>query len=190
MRSPTSAKVAAALDRLARANRSQRQLAATRHGLSPLQVELITILADGVPPEPSVGMLAAEVAVRQPTATDSLRALADKGLVSRRHDPTDRRRATFELTATGRRLATDLRRADVAVAAAIAELPDDVQAATLETLLSVIARLVATGTIDVARTCLTCHFHEPDGAGHRCTLLGVDLPAADLRVNCGEHRAA
>jgi DNA-binding MarR family transcriptional regulator len=185
-----AAKVAAALDRLARARRLERQSTATRHGLTPLQLDLLTTLADGPPPEPTVGLLATEVAVTQPTATDSLRALADKALVERRPDPADRRRSTIELTAAGRRLARELSLGDDHLTAAIAALPTAVQEATLEALLSLIARLVDTGAIDVARTCYTCRYHRFDGTTHHCALLETDLPTAELRVNCPDHEAA
>lgn len=181
-------RIAVALDRLARATRLQRQDLATRYGLSPLQVDLLTVLADGQPPEPLVGLLATEVGVTQPTVTDSLRALQRKGLVERRRDLGDRRRARVGLTPAGRRFVDEV----VVVAQddlvdAVADLPRSVQEATLETLLTLIAGLVDTGAITVARTCLTCHYHRQDAGTHRCVLLGIDLPPGHLRVNCPEH---
>lgn len=152
--------------------------------------ELLATLADGPPPEPYVGLLATQVAVSQPTATDSLRALADKGLIQRHSDPSDRRRSMVEFTSAGRRLTRDLARVDDDLIAAISVLPTEVQEATLETLLMLIDRLVDTGAIDVARTCLTCRHHQTDGATHRCTLVGTDLPTAELRINCPDHDAA
>ena len=184
------AKVASAVERLARARRSESQAVATRHGLTTLQLDLLGVLAHGPPPDPSVGRLAAEVGVTQPTATDSLRTLVDKGLAERRRDPADGRRSTIELTGAGRRLAEEVARADDQLVTAVASLPPDVQEAALEALLAIIARLVHTGAIDVARTCLTCHHHRQDGATHHCTLLDIELPPAELRVNCPDHRAA
>lgn len=183
---PLPTRVAAALDRIARARRVRRQAVATRHGLTPLQVELLTTLAGGPPPPPQVGLLAAEVGVAQPTATDSVRALERKGLVGRGGG----RRPALALTAAGRLLAEDLALADQDLVRAVEALPAAAQAATLEALLTLISRLVETGAVTVARTCLTCRFHEHDGAVHRCTLLGADLPPADLRVNCPEHELA
>ena len=76
------------------------------------------------------------------------------------------------------------------LAEAIGQLPQQVQEATLEALLTVIARLVDDGTITVARTCITCRFHRHDGVSHHCNLLGIDLPTRELRVNCPEHQPA
>lgn len=185
-----AAKVAAALDRLARARRIHRQAIATDHGLTPLQVELLVAIADGPPPAPLVGLLATELGVAQPTVTDSLRALERKGLVARHRDATDARRAPARLTATGRAVVREVARGDADLADAIEALPVATQTGTLETLLGLIAHLVDTGAITVARTCLTCRHHEHDGVTHRCTLLGAALTPAELRVNCPEHAAA
>lgn len=187
---PLASKVATALDRLARARRIQRQAIATRQGVTPLQVELLTTLADGPPPPPLVGMLATEIGVAQPTITDSLRALERKGLVERHLDSDDARRTATRLTGAGRALVRDARAADADLVAAIGALPPGEQAVLLETLLGLIGRLVESGAITVARTCLTCRHHEYDGVTHHCTLLAADLAPAELRVNCPEHAAA
>ncbi|MCC7076855.1 MAG: winged helix-turn-helix transcriptional regulator [Acidimicrobiia bacterium] len=183
-------KVLAALDRLARAHRINRQANAGAHGLSPLQVELLTTLAEGPPPRAHVGPLAAEIGVTQPTATDSLASLEQKGLVTRRRDTADSRRTSCQLTPAGRRLARNLDRADTGFVTAIEALPRDTQADMLEALLNLIAHLVGTGAIAISRTCFTCHHYQRKGTTHTCTLIGADLAAADLRVNCPEHQPA
>lgn len=181
-------KVVAALDRLARGQRSFRQSMASRYGITPLQVELLSVLAEGPPPVPQIGLLAAELGVTQPTVTDSVRALELKFLVERRTDSADRRRTTVVLTPTGRRLAAELATADTELADAVRSLDRPSQEAALETVLTLIRHLVDTGTISVARTCFTCRFHQRSDTGEsRCTLLELDLPPAELRVNCAEH---
>lgn len=181
-------RVVGALDRLARGLRAHRQAVATRHHLSPLQLELLAVVAAGPPPEPLGGTLARELAVSQPTVTDSLRALVDKGLVARTPDPADRRRTLVSVTPAGAALADQLTAADRTVRDAIGALDPARQGELLDALLDVIARFVDAGVIDVARTCTTCHHHRrrPDG-GHHCTLLGTDLTPVELRVNCPEH---
>ncbi len=183
-------KVAAALDRIARVTRTERQAFATDAGVTPLQLDLLQVIADGAPPSPSIGRLADEVAVTQPTATDSIRALVDKGLVVRITDPEDRRRTRIEITPSGRLLVAAGARSPGAVSAAVAALAPARQAEVLEVLLALIAGLVDQGLVGVARTCLTCCHHRLVGSTHRCLLLAAELTSAELRVNCPEHRAA
>jgi len=182
-----AARVGAALERLGRARRIHRQGVATAHGLTPLQLDLLATLADGPPPLPYVGELAAELGVAQPTVTDSLNALVRKGLVRRRRDDADARRSLLTLTRGGDRVVAEIRRVDADVACAVEALPAPVQAATLEALLTVLAGLVDAGTVTVARTCFTCRHHRQRGAAHRCALLDCALPSSELRVNCPEH---
>lgn len=183
-------KIVAALDRLARGRRSHRQSLAWDRDLSPLQVEVLLVLADGLPPRPTVGLLAVELGVTQPTVTDSVQALAAKGLVVRSPDPADRRRSLVALTPGGRRVVTAVRAAEASLAADVSALPEEHQTAVLESLLELIAGQLRAGVIDVARTCGTCMFFEDDGEVRRCALLDVVLEPADLRVNCPEHRVA
>jgi DNA-binding MarR family transcriptional regulator len=187
---PVADKIVAAIDRLARGQRAHRQVVATAHRLSPLQLELLATVGSGLPAEPTVGQLARELAVAQPTVTDSVRTLEGKGLLARESDPTDRRRSRVTLTAAGAALVDQLQAGDRNLVDAVSGLGDARQGQLLEGLLDLIAAMVHHGVIDVARTCTTCQHHRlsPDGT-HHCTLLQVDLPAASLQVNCPEHLA-
>ncbi len=183
--SDPAAKLAAALGQLARARRMHRQELATRHGVSPLQLDVLTMLADGQPPEPTVGLLARELGVAQPTLTDAVIALERKGLV-RREPELAPRRTLVRLTAEGVLLTGD----PDPIADAARTLAPQARDAALEAALTLIARLVDDGVITVARTCLTCRFHERGAEGSRCDLLGIPLRRSDLRVNCPEHEPA
>lgn len=184
------AKVVVALDRIARGMRSHRQAVASGAGITVLQAELLRTLADGQPPPAFAGPLAVELGVSQPTVSDSLAALERKGYIRRVETPQDRRRSTFLLTAAGTRLAADLASLDQALLTGVARLADPAQDELLAILLSLIACLLDSGALAVARTCPTCQFFDEAGAGPRCALLQVDLAPSDLRVNCPEHQPA
>lgn len=186
--SSPAAKIVAALDRLSRAQRSHRQATASRLGLTPLQADLLTILADGAPPEPEVGRLAAELGVAQPTVTDALVALERKGLIRREAHHGDRRRSVTRLTSKGENMATQVAAGDGALVAAVAGLDLEDQAAAVRTLVGLISRYLESGVITVARTCLTCRHHSRANDGsHYCALLDTALAQPELRVNCPEH---
>ncbi len=187
-----AAKLVVALDRLARAQRQHRQTAASRLGLTPLQAELLSLLAAGPPPAHVVGELARELGVRQPTLTDSASALERKGLIVRRRLANDRRRTGLALTAAGHELASELSRSQAELIEALAGLAAEECTSTYVAVLGVIKRLVDSGIIEVARTCLTCRYFAPatETAGRHCTLLDMPLPDEALRVDCPEHEPA
>ncbi len=183
-------KLVEALDRLARARRAHRQHVATTQQLSPLQADLVTTLHDGPPPEPVVGRLARELAVAQPTVTDSLRTLERKGLLTRALDPDSRRRTLVRLTPAGTKAADQILDADQALLRVVHGLEVAHQERILEGLLDLIASFVDAGVIDVARTCTTCRHHQlRSDSSHHCSLLDVTLSSSELRVNCAEHAA-
>ncbi|WP_396658173.1 MarR family winged helix-turn-helix transcriptional regulator [Microbacterium sp.] len=183
--SAPGAKLATALEQLARARRMRRQALATARGVSPLQLDVLTVLAAGAPPEPTIGLLARELGVAQPTITDAVAALERKGHVVREGRP-GTRHVLVRATAAGR----ELGEAEDPLAQAAGRLEPELRDAALEAALTMIAALVDDGTITVARTCLTCRFHRRDDVGSHCDLLKVPLPPGDLRVNCPEHRSA
>jgi DNA-binding MarR family transcriptional regulator len=145
-------------------------------------------LSAGDPPAPVVGLLARELGVSQPTVTDSLRALEEKQLITRHRHITDARRVSATLTPAGALLVAEIAAGDRELIDAVSGLDRARQEALLGSTLALISRLVESGFISVARTCLTCHYHQLDGATHRCALLDIALGPADLRVNCPEHR--
>jgi hypothetical protein len=66
----------------------------------------------------------------------------------------------------------------------------------LRILIKLIRRLQSDGQIVPQRLCVTCvHFqpnaHPGDPAGpHHCAYVNAPLGETDLRIDCGEHRAA
>jgi len=180
-------KIVTALDRLGRATRAHRQAVATGTGLTPLQVELLRVLADGEPPEPRIGLLAAELDVRQPTVTDALQALGRKGLISQHAAPHDGRQRHVRLTGSGTAVAAELAAADDILSECVAGLPEREQATALRVLLDLIGSLVDGGVLTVARICPTCTYYRDEGRVPYCALLQADLDPPSLRVNCPDH---
>lgn len=179
-------KVLVAVERLGRALRSARQQAATRHGLSRLGLDVVETLSDGRARR--VGELAAELGLSQPTLSDAIATLDQRGLLSRRSDPTDRRSALVSLSDEGTTLSAEIDRDLAALREAEAGSPAD-RATTLHVLLGEIERLHRAGVITVDRSCLTCrHYHASREETALCRLLDAPLDLADLRVDCPEHQ--
>ncbi|WP_121433269.1 MarR family winged helix-turn-helix transcriptional regulator [Actinomadura pelletieri] len=177
-----------ALERLTVAYRAFGQQVAGAERLSPLQAQLLALLAAGPPPEARVDALHRELQVSQPTVSDAITALISKGLVTRHPDSTDRRRHRLSLTPAGRETADGIAARRGELVSVVDALPVEVRETVLNSLLILIERFHRAGIIAVARTCLTCRFHELHGGDHHCALLNMHLDAGDLRVNCPEHQ--
>ncbi|MFI9505368.1 MarR family transcriptional regulator [Nocardia sp. NPDC052566] len=184
-----SEKTIDALERLSVAYRTFAQQAATAQGLSQLQVQLLAALAAGPPPAPSVDALRRELQLSQPTVSDAVASLIAKGLITRRPDPSDRRRQRLVPTDAGHKVAKAIAADRQQLISAVDHLPPADRDRILESLLTLIAELHRENIITIARTCLTCRFHRSNTETHHCDLLEMPLTPADLRVNCPEHQS-
>jgi DNA-binding MarR family transcriptional regulator len=89
--------------RLARHLDRARRSAFAEHGLEPWEFDVLAALRRGGPPyELSPGRLLASTMVTSGTMTARVDKLVDRGLVSRRPDPHDRRGVLVRLTGPGR----------------------------------------------------------------------------------------
>ena len=138
-------KFLAAVERLGRAVRVARQEVATTHGVSLLGLSVIERLADA--DALRVGQLAADLAVTQPTMSDAIAALVDKGLVHRGPDPLDGRARVLWLSPAGRDLAERAAGELAPLMEADRETSDDDQARALRVVLEEIHRLQQAGVL-------------------------------------------
>src|SRR3546814_10960712 len=104
-------------------------------------------------------MIATEIAVTQPTASDAVAALVRKGYVEKLPDPDDARAARLHPTDSGKRLASEVAVWPDALLGAVEMLDDGERAAFLKGLTKMIGALQTRGTIPVQRMCVSCaHF--------------------------------
>ncbi len=204
-----NAKVVAALERLGAALRGLLRAEARKHGLSPIQLQILIQIGQRASDE-QVGALAARFDVTPPTVSDAVASLAAKGLVERRAGR-DRRNVLLALTERGE----DVKRAAEGwadgVTRHVAGLPLEVRYAAFDGLTALIERLQDDGVVTVARMCRTCRFlrrgsgpqaeaalggvpavEAPAGARvgsapYWCALLEIPLENDDLRVDCPDH---
>ncbi|MCS6799904.1 MAG: MarR family winged helix-turn-helix transcriptional regulator [Myxococcota bacterium] len=185
------ARIGAALARISLAARHLLQRSASTVQLSPMQALILERLARQGPA--GVGDLAATLAVRPPTVSDSLDALERRGLLRRTTDDEDARRVVVRLTVRGRRLAAELALWPDLLAGAVSRLSRADREALLRVLLTIVAELVARGVVYEARMCTTCDYFRPFAhrgwpAPHHCALLDAPLADAALRLDCPDHR--
>jgi DNA-binding MarR family transcriptional regulator len=185
-------RIATGLHKIGLALRHQTWLAASAHGLSPTQGQILAALATDGPLTGSE--LGERLGVTLPTISDSAHALVEKGLVSKRPDERHPRASLLELTRAGRKRAMSVRSWPEFLAVAVGTLPATEKQAFLAALVKMIRALQEKGQIPLSRMCLTCVYFRPrahDGPlPHHCAF--VDAPMADqhLRLDCGEQEEA
>jgi DNA-binding MarR family transcriptional regulator len=188
-------KLLAALERIGQAQRVLQWDQATRHGLTPIQLQLLLRLGTEHRRRRRVTALAAELDVRGPTVSDAVAALRRKRLVASVRAPDDGRATELELTERGRKLASELNAWRNRIVSRLQAVAGDDKAVTLATLLDLIGDLQRDGVITVTRMCTTCRFFARDAhfgqpLRHHCRLLDTPIGRTDLRVDCPEHQPA
>lgn len=188
-------RLASALERSGHALRVLVWNQATANGLSPIQVQLLLRLRVETPERRRVGVLAAEFDLSAATISEALGALRRKGLVDKQPLAGDRRGQAMTLTAAGQEAAEKFEHWPDPVTKHFGGVSEQDKARTLRVILDLIAHLADTGTLAVARTCLTCTFFREDEHAdslrpHHCALLDAAFGDAELRVDCAEHQAA
>lgn len=175
------------LERLAAVAKREDWRAGEDAGLTPTQAEILRLLAvrrGGV----RLAAAADHVGVSQPTASDAVAALARKGLIEKRPDPSDGRAVRLVATRPGQAAANRWPPGYER----IVEAMDDADCAAM---LDIVSRAILTqlraGQIPPQRMCMTCrHFRRsarPEATPHHCAFLDAPISSFDLRVDCAEH---
>ncbi len=185
-------RIAQALHKLSLVQKHASWKSAAEAGLSPTQGQILTALVqEGALTGSELG---ARLGVSLPTVSDSVRALADKGLVSKKPDPRHPRATLVDLTGAGRKQAENARTWPDYLASAVTALTPEEQEVFNRGLLKMIHALQESGDIPTQQMCVSCtHFRPHAHRGplpHHCAL--VDAPMADrhLRMECREHQEA
>lgn len=186
-------KLSSALERLAQAQRVLLWEKVEPLGLSPTQAQILLHLNKPVAESRRVGALALVFDLTPATVSDAVRALEAKGLLQRTRGQ-DRRVQILGLTAQGRQLVSQLQGWDTSLHSSLRSLSQREQAGLYGSLLRLIANLVDSKVITVARMCLLCQHFRPDvnpssSRPHYCSLLEKPLGPAELRLDCPEFAA-
>lgn len=171
---PASSRLGSLIDRLSRLHAAARR----RPGLSDAQLSALDYLDQANAFSRSPSAVADYLDATRGTVSQTLRALARKGLIVAAEDPADRRSLRYDLTAKG-----------LAVLRTETELAD--HGGALEAALAtLVARMIAARGGRSFGICRTCRFHEvlEDGS-HRCGLLGLALAVPETSRICREHVA-
>jgi len=163
-------------------------------GLPPAQWQALRYLADANRFSRTPGAIGRYLDATKGTVSQTIMALARKGLVRKTPDPADRRSVSLRLTARGEALIARHPVSEItAVAAALAPETREALGAGLARLLD---GMLARRNGRAFGQCARCRFFQSNASGgaragpHRCGLLGVALSDDDAARICVEYERA
>lgn len=186
----TASKVVAALERLSEAFRVLLWHEAKQHGLSPIQVQILTFLLHYPEKLKTVTHLASHFNMTKATISDAIKTLEAKDLLKRKADVYDNRSHTLLLTKAGKVIAKKVEKFAHPMQGSVNAIPPEKQAGLLEQLLGLIHDLNQQLIITPQRMCFNCRFYEQKGkTQHYCHLIRAPLKGGDLRLDCQEFES-
>ena len=187
-------RVAIGLNKLGLAMKSRAWAGAGARGLTPTQGQILALLR-ARRRALRLTQVAEALGISAPTASDSVRALVDKGLVRKARSKDDARAVALELTTSGKAEAEWAASFSDFLLTAIDVLSPAEQEALLVALMRMIGVLVERGQLSTQRMCLSCrHFRANDSAArdprHHCGLHDAPLGRRYLRLDCSDYAPA
>jgi DNA-binding MarR family transcriptional regulator len=181
------------LSRIGAFLRSAQWRAAETLGLTPTQIDALTLLKRRGASR--LSDLAKHLGVTQATASDAVAALHRKALVRKQPDPADGRAVVLTLTPPGEEIAAGQDRPPRALADALSSLDAGEHAALRRALVKIIRELQVAGAIEPQRLCVSCEFFRPHAhpgstRPHHCAFVDAAFGDAELRTDCGDHEDA
>ncbi len=181
-------KVLDALERLGEAFQMLKRDIAREHGLTRLQVGVLTQLLSQSEERPSNSDLARKFGVTRATMGEVVQALWKKGFLEKEPNAKDRRSFGLCLSQEGFQLAEAITGHSVSLQESLEGMERPEKETLLRSSLRLIHRLIQEGVVNVQRICYTCRFYsQKDGRGH-CELL--DLVMDEPRIDCQIHETA
>ncbi|MCW3462658.1 MarR family winged helix-turn-helix transcriptional regulator [Chitinophaga nivalis] len=181
----TTSKVVAALERLSEAFRVLLWQEATRYGLSPIQIQVLTFLLHYPEEKRTVTSLASYFNMTKATISDAVKSLEQKNYLTRKPSATDTRSHTLHLVKEGKAIARKVEKFAQPLEETLATVSEKEQGGLLEQLMQLIYQLNQQEVINTQPMCFNCQFYTVK-RGHYCNLIKTSLKPADLRVDCSQ----
>lgn len=167
------------LDRLTRLNAAEEW----NGPLNPSQFAALTYLARANRFSRAPSHVADYLATTRGTASQTLKALARKDLITEARSAADKRSIRYDVTKEGLAL---LKEAS-GLSEVIESLPADVSSSLAASLKSLVLALLHHRGGRSFGLCGTCRHHETTPTGGHCRLLGVSLKPHEASQLCHEH---
>ncbi|CTQ60077.1 MarR family winged helix-turn-helix transcriptional regulator [Roseibium album] len=170
------------IDRLSRLNAAEDW----NGPLNPSQFAALSYLARANRFSRAPSHVAEYLVTTRGTASQTLKALARKGLICESRSETDKRSIRYDVTDLGK----DMMKAPSGLANVIDDLPDEIVNGLTGSLKTLVREILKTRKGRSFGLCRTCAHHRKRGNEAYCKLLDVPLAPADANEICHEHIAA
>lgn len=181
-----SSKIVAGLSRISEAFKVLLWEKAKLLELSPIQIQILIFITYHKSEFCSVSHLAKEFNLTKPTISDSIKALHQKGMITKNFSAMDNRSYTIGLSEIGKELVEET----VDFANPLKKGLQDIDDSNLEQLFATLSKLIyqlnLNGILTVQRTCYGCKFYSKNQDKDYCNLLKAELLNTDIRLDCPE----
>ncbi len=171
----------ALIDRISRLNAAEDW----GGGLNPTQRAAIAYLSRANRYSRMPSQVADYLSATRGTVSQTLKALARKGLVEERKSQSDRRSVSYAVTAPG----LEALQVSTAIDAAVAGLEEKAAAGLAAALKDLLKTALKEREGRSFGICKTCRHHRAGVKGASCALLQVDLAPEETEEVCYEHEA-
>ncbi len=181
-------KILGLVDRISRAYNYILRKCSSKHGITVLQAELLLLAGRNNIGDRGITKTSRMLLVAQPTVSDSISALARKGLIEVSQSDFDKRLTRIKLSDKGEKIIRDLQMCIETFKEAIKMLDVETLEDLFKSLMMLTHNLYKIGIVKEARMCLTCKYLSIDTGTYYCTLLGVRMSLRELRIDCKDHK--
>ncbi len=184
--SDISSKIVAGLSRISEAFKVLLWEKAKLLGLSPIQIQLLIFIAYHKSEITNVSYLAKEFNLTKPTISDAIKALYQKGLVTKEHSTADSRSYSIRLSENGKKMVTETENFANPLKGGLKGMDDAKMEQLFTTLCNLIHQLNQSGILRVQRSCYSCKYHDNKHGKDYCNFLNTQLLNTDIRLDCPE----
>jgi len=154
--------------------------------LNPAQLAALSYLTKANQYSRAPSQIAEYLSAMRGTVSNTLKALARKGLIEEQKSETDRRRTSYTITAAG---LTALN-FDTSIDTALAGMSEKEAIKLAENLKSFVRKILQVRGDRGFGMCGTCKHHRDGASGFHCALLDVPLAPRETEQICFEHQSA
>ncbi|MAP80921.1 MAG: MarR family transcriptional regulator [Aequorivita sp.] len=181
-----SNKIVVGLERLSEVFRTLLWEEAKKHGVSPIQIQILIFVANHKDSLSTISYLAKEFNVSKPTISDAVKALEKKGHIFKDFSNSDSRSFLIVLTQKGNDLVAQTSTYANRLKEKLAGFEDEKLETVYDTISKLIANLNSAQIISVQRMCYACKFHSTKNNNDYCKYLQKPLYTKDIRLDCPE----